>query len=326
MAQPRGVHRAIFIVAAAFCLSPWGSPAIGLGLGIALGILLTNPWPRESRRVSKLLLQACVVLLGFGMDFGVVIRAGAEGAVLAAVTITMTLSLGLVIGHWLSIAGRTSTLISGGTAICGGSAIAALAAVIGAAEAEIAVAIATVFVLNAAGLYLFPFLGHLLELSPAQFGVWAGVSIHDVSSVVGAASAYSPEALEVATAVKLSRTLWIIPLSIGALIVMRWRAARTKVASNSASSSPEQPPLQIPWFIGLFLLASISRGIFSPVEAAAPTLVAIAKSGLALTLFLIGAGITMSTLRTVGWRPMVQGVILWVFISLTTLGFVLARG
>ncbi len=336
MLSTSGLSRPVFLAAILFCLTPWCSPPIALALGIALALLLANPYAKVGRTASRLLLQASVVLLGFSMNFGVVVRAGAEGAVLAAATIALTLALGFAIGRLLAINGRTSTLISGGTAICGGSAIAALAAVIGAAEGEIAVAIGTVFILNAVGLYLFPVLGHALELSPEQFGVWAAVSIHDVSSVVGAATSYgSPVALETATAVKLSRALWIVPLTLGVLAVMRWRESRARAAATvngalegdastaSGATAAPRAAVQIPWFIGFFLLASLSRSLLPAIEEYVPLIKQLATIGLSLTLFLIGASISLPTLRAVGWRPMAQGVILWIFISAVTLGVVL---
>lgn len=341
MPAATGLSRPVFLAAILFCLTPWCSPALALAMGIAFALLLPNPYAKAGRKASRLLLQASVVLLGFSMNFGVVMRAGAEGAVLAAATIVVTLALGFVIGRLLAINGRTSTLISGGTAICGGSAIAALSAVIGAAEAEIAVAIGTVFILNAIGLYLFPLLGHALELTPEQFGVWAAISIHDVSSVVGAATAFgSPVALETATAVKLSRALWIVPLTLAALAVVRWREARLRAAvgetgrdasddpgdrhSSGTSLAPARAPIQIPWFIGFFLLASLTRSLVPALEEFVPLIKQLATIGLSLTLFLIGASISLPTLRAVGWRPMAQGVLLWIFISVATLAVVLS--
>jgi uncharacterized integral membrane protein (TIGR00698 family) len=215
--------------------------------------------------------------------------------------------LGNWIGRWLGIASKTSTLISAGTAICGGSAIAAVGSVIGVAEGEISVAMGTVFLLNAVALYLFPPIGHALHMSQTQFGTWAGVAIHDISSVVGAASRFGLPALQTATAVKLSRALWIIPVSAAAAAVFR------------GDASEKRKPLQIPWFIGLFLLASVTRSVFAPVAACAPTLSFLATRGLTFTLFLVGAGLSATTLRAVGVRPLIQGVVLWAFISVLSL-------
>jgi uncharacterized integral membrane protein (TIGR00698 family) len=284
-------------------------------MGVGLALTLENPFQRQSKTASKYLLQACVVLLGFGMNLGTVLRAGMGGLVFAAGTIFTTLALGWVLGRLLKIAPRTSMLISAGTAICGGSAIAAVGSVIGGADAEMTVALGTVFILNAAALYLFPVLGHALHLSQTQFGTWAGVAIHDVSSVVGAASRFGLPALQVATAVKLSRALWIVPVSLAAAIV--FRPSRQNDADSNAAAAGGR--VQIPWFIGLFLLASVVRSLIPAIAALAPTLTHLATIGLTLTLFLIGASLSRRTLKSVGWRPMAQGVALWLFIGIASL-------
>ena len=205
----------------------------------------------------------------------------------------------------------TATLVSAGTAICGGSAIAATALSIGAAEAEISVAMGTVFMLNAVALYLFPMLGHALGLSQTQFGCWSGIAIHDVSSVVGAASAYGQEALQTATAVKLSRTLWIIPVALIAGWAHRSRAA--------ASADTPAAKVSIPWFIGLFVLASVAGTFLPPVHEVAPFLQTAAKIGMTLTLLLIGTSLSRASLKSVGIRPMLQGVVLWLVIGSVSL-------
>lgn len=245
-------------------------------------------------------------MLGFGMDLPTVLRAGSQGALFAAVTISGTLLLGWWLGRRLSIGARASALISAGTAICGGSAIAAVGSVIGAEEGELSVAMGTVFILNAVALSVFPALGHALGLSQTQFGTWAGVAVHDISSVVGAAATYGASALQVATAVKLSRALWILPLSLAAAY-----AFRQQTGGRSA--------VKVPWFIGFFLLASVARSSAPAVAAAAPVLARAATVGLTLTLFLIGAGLSAQTLRSVGWRPLLQGVLLWLFITVASL-------
>ena len=314
---PLAARQAIFIVAAAFCLTPWASPPIALTLGAFLALTHENPFAHLGKRVSATLLQVCVVLLGFGMDLPVVLRAGASGAGFAAVTIAATLGLGWWLGRVLRILPKTSALISAGTAICGGSAIAAVGSVIGVAEGEITVAMGTVFILNAVALYLFPVLGHMMHMSQAQFGTWAGVAIHDISSVVGAASHYGLSALQTATAVKLSRALWIIPVAFGAAYAFRTSRSAVQAADT------EKPKVRVPWFVGFFLLASVLRSYVPGVAAAAPALSHTATVGLTLTLFLIGAGLSARTLRQVGWRPLLQGVLLWVFISTASLGIIL---
>ena len=321
------VRQALFITAAFFCLSPWASPPIALALGMFLALTYENPYHHIGKRAAKLLLQGCVVFLGFGMDLAVVLQAGKSGMLFAVGSIAGTLILGYLAGKWLKINSRTSALISAGTAICGGSAIAAVGSVIGAAEGEMTVAMGTVFLLNAAALYVFPILGHTLGLSQTQFGTWCGVAIHDISSVVGAASRYGLPALQTATAVKLSRALWIVPVAIAAALAFRRRSPETAparaggLADTTVGFDPNQTPLkaqgklQVPWFIGLFLLASVARSFVPGVAGASPALSHIATVGLTLTLFLIGAGISQKTLKMVGWKPMAQGILLWLAIS-----------
>ena len=323
-----GTRQALFLCAAAFCLTPRASPPVALALGAALALTLENPLAHLGKRMSATLLQVCVVLLGFGMDLPVVLKAGASGAGFAAVTIAATLGLGWWLGRALGILPKTSALISAGTAICGGSAIAAVGSVIGVAEGEITVAMGTVFILNAVALYLFPVFGHALGMSQAQFGTWAGVAIHDISSVVGAASHYGLSALQTATAVKLSRALWIIPVAFGAAYTFRpgksIPATGTGTGTGTGTFIPaEKPKVKVPWFVGFFLLASVLRSYVPGVAAAAPALSHAATVGLTLTLFLVGAGLSTRTLRQVGWRPLLQGVLLWVFISAASLGFIL---
>ena len=318
---PLGARQTLFFCAAAFCLTPWASLPIALTLGAVLALTHENPFAHLGKKASSTLLQVCVVLLGFGMDLPVVLRAGASGAGFAAVTIAATLGLGWWLGKMLSILPKTSALISAGTAICGGSAIAAVGSVIGVAEGEITVAMGTVFILNAVALYLFPVLGHAMHMSQAQFGTWAGVAIHDISSVVGAASHYGLSALQTATAVKLSRALWIIPVAFGAAYA--FRPNRQGQADTDAAIPAEKPRVKVPWFVGFFLLASVLRSYVPGVAAAAPALSHTASVGLTLTLFLIGAGLSARTLRQVGWRPLLQGVLLWVFISVASLGIIL---
>jgi uncharacterized integral membrane protein (TIGR00698 family) len=315
-ALPRGVCQAIFFAGAAFCLTPWGSPPLALALGGVLALTIENPFARLGKKVSAKLLQVCVVFLGFGMDLPVVIRTGLQGIALAAATIAMTLGLGAALGKWLGIDRKVSALISAGTAICGGSAIAAVGSVVGAAEGEISVALGTVFILNAIALYVFPGVGHAFGLTQVQFGTWAGIAIHDISSVVGASAHYGLDALQTATAVKLSRALWIIPVSLAAAAM--FRAHRT----DRQTSTQQQSKLQAPWFIGFFVLASVARSFMPGMPLIAPALGHVAATGLTLTLFLVGAGLSAKTLRTVGWRPFLQGVALWLFISLVSLAVV----
>jgi len=298
--------RALFVAAAAFSLTPWASPALALGLGAAFALLVGNPFPERSAEAAKWLLQGSVVCLGFGMPLAAVARAGAAGVGYTVVGIATALLLGTLLGRWLRVERQTAFLVTAGTAICGGSAIAAVGPAIGAAAESMSVALATVFVLNAVALYLFPPIGHLLGLSQGQFAVWAAVAIHDTSSVVGAASAYGPRALETATVLKLARALWIVPLALGAAA---WHRRRRDVTVRADELAARVAP---PWFIGFFLLAAVVRTAL-PIGAR-PVLDALAHAGrvgLVLTLFLIGAGLSRATLRAVGVRPLVQGFLLW---------------
>lgn len=318
--QPRFVEsllwrKLLFIVGAGSCLTPWISPPIALMLGVLLALTHENPFHRLSRPAAKYFLQASVIMLGFGMNLAVVLNAGFHGALFAVGSIVATFVVGDVLGRKLTIPIKASTLISGGTAICGGSAIAAISSVINAAESEISVAMGTVFVLNAVALFVFPSLGHALHLTQTQFGTWAGVAIHDISSVVGAASHYGPEALYTAIAVKLSRALWIVPVSLVASYVFQHQH------TNDDQQIPQK--IQIPWFIGLFILASLARTFVPSVASWSSVLTPISETGLTLTLYLIGAGLSQRTLKAVGWKPMLQGVVLWVFISVSSLGVIL---
>ncbi|MEO1083150.1 MAG: putative sulfate exporter family transporter [Acidobacteriota bacterium] len=299
---------ALFVAGLAFSFTPWASPAIALAVGVVLTLGLGTAWPAWGAGLSGPLLRTGVVLLGFRMSFGQVIETGVEGLAVAAITILGTMALGFAVGRWLGVGRQVSTLISAGTAVCGGSAIAAVATVIGAAHGEIAVALGTVFVLNAVALYLFPVLGEWLGMAPDAFGMWSGIAIHDLSSVVGAASQYGDEALEVATAVKLSRTLWIVPLVVALSL---WR--------QRGGDQGHTARIKIPYFVGLFLLASLSRDWVPGVEAAAPTLGRVAGGLLTAALFVIGTSIRPQALREVGWKPMAQGVALWLFISVAAL-------
>lgn len=277
-------------------------------------LTLENPYRERGGRYVRLLLQVSVVLLGFGMDLGSVFWVGLHGIVFAALTIFTTFTLGYWLARLLDINRKTSLLISAGTAICGGSAIAAVGTAVEAERSEMSVAMGTVFLLNAVALYLFPVLGHLLHLSPGQFGTWAGIAIHDVSSVAGAGAAYGEEALKTAMVVKLSRVLWIVPVTLAAAFLFRKRG-ETKARRRIA----------LPWFILGFLLASLAGNLVPPLRHWAPVLAYTAKSGFAYTLFCIGASLSVAAIRAVGYKPLIQGVALWLFIScvalLTVLGF-----
>ncbi len=302
------------ILAGLFTLTPWASPPIALALGVIVALLVGNPHPARTGTLARVLLQTAVVGLGFGMPLRVVLSAGATGLGYTALGLAAAVSLGLLLGRWLRIEQRTSLLITAGTSICGASAIAAVGPAIGATGEAMSVSLATIFVLNAVALYLFPALGHLFDLTQHQFAVWAALAIHDTSSVVGAAASFGSAALGEATVLKLARALWIVPLTIGAAALVR----RPPNANEPARRRPA-----IPWFVGAFVLAALSRSLLP--DSAAPaldTLAGGARSALALTLFLIGLGLTRTTLASVGLRPMLQGVLLWAALGSLTLAAV----
>jgi uncharacterized integral membrane protein (TIGR00698 family) len=306
-------RKAVFILLVLFLLSPYGSPPIALALGLLLAFTIGNPFPELSGKPTKYLLQASVILLGFGMNLEAIVKAGREGILFTIATIFGTLALGYLAGRFLVVPTKTSTLISSGTAICGGSAIAAVGPVINAEHDEMSVSLGTVFILNSVALFLFPVLGHALGLTENQFGIWAAIAIHDTSSVVGAAQAYGAEALATATTVKLARALWIAPIALMFAFLYRKGDADAKAK------------VAIPWFIFLFIGAAAFR-TYAPtfiIPSIFDSLVNLAKAGMTMTLFLIGASLTPRTLKKVGIRPLIQGVLLWIVISLTALWAVL---
>lgn len=297
----------LFFIAVFFCLSPLASPPIALLLGIAIAWLIGHPFQEYNGKVTQFLLKASVVGLGFGMNAQSALKAGSEGLLFTIISIVATLIIGFLAGKLLKIDRITSYLISCGTAICGGSAIAAVSPVIKAKEEQISVALGVVFILNSAALFLFPAIGHWLDMSQQQFGLWSAIAIHDTSSVVGAAGSYGSQALEIATTVKLARALWIIPVAF--LSAFLFKNKETKI--------------KIPYFIGLFVLAMLANSYLPFVSQAGSYIVTAAKAGLTLTLFLIGCGLSKKVLKSVGIKPFVQGVVLWVFISVTALWAVL---
>ncbi|MEX0893383.1 MAG: putative sulfate exporter family transporter [Gemmatimonadota bacterium] len=303
----------MFLLLCLLCLLPAVTPALALAAGVAFALALGDPFPWHTGPAARLLLQASVVGLGFGLPLGRVLAAGAAGFLYTAGGIAATLALGGLLGRWLRVEGHTAFLVTAGTSICGGSAIAAVGPVIGAGPHAMAVALGTVFLLNGVALYVFPLVGGALELTQGQFALWAAIAIHDTSSVVGAAASYGAEALRLATVLKLSRALWIFPLALGTALWMRRRGR----------GAPGGMPA-IPWFIGLFLLAALMRSL-APAGAVPlmEGLVAVARQLLVLTLFLIGAGLSVEALRGVGWRPLVLGLLLWAAVSVLTLAVVL---
>ena len=310
-------HRArvIALIAVASGLILWATPPTALVAGILFALLIGHPFAHWNHKVTKWLLQICVVLLGFGMNLPAVLRLGFDGSLFAATTIGTTLLLGRWLGHRLALDSKTSLLVSAGTAICGGSAIAAVSSVIGASEAEIAVSIGTIFLLNAVALYVFPIAGHLLHLSQDQFGLWAGVAIHDISSVVGAGMSYGQDSLQTAIAVKLSRTLWIVPLTLAIAL----RISRRQKQTTAGSPKNRNFKIAAPWFIGFFLLASLLSSYVPMVYGWAPHLSEVARRGMILVLFLIGTSLSVRALKAVGWRTVASGLTLWLVISIGSL-------
>jgi len=286
-----------------------------------------KPHKQPGQRL-RLSLQVSVVGLGFGIDATTALRAGRQGFLFAVASIVGTLALGLLLGRWMRIDRKTSFLISGGTAICGGSAIAALTPVIRAGERQVSVALGVVFLLNSVALFLFPVIGHMSRLTQGQFGLWSAIAIHDTSSVVGAASRYGPEALQIATTVKLARALWIIPLSLLAAIIFNRRggaASADRTPDKAAPAGEGRVRFKIPYFIGLFVLAILFNS-WVPLPAVSRLMVGGAHAGLTLTLFLIGSGLSRQVLKQTGVKPMVQGVIVWVMIAAGTLWAIMAFG
>jgi uncharacterized integral membrane protein (TIGR00698 family) len=292
----------VFFIGLLLAASGFVSPPLALLGGLLYGFTLEHPFATESRTLSRYLLQASVVALGFGMNLDQVVRAGRSGFLYTAVGIASTMLLGIFLGRMIAVRRKVSFLITVGTAICGGSAIAAVAPITQATGEEIAVSLGTVFVLNSVALLLFPPVGAALHLSQSQFGLWAALAIHDTSSVVGAAAKYGNEALAIGTTVKLARALWILPIALFTAYKMK---SKTRV--------------QWPWFILFFCLAAFANTYVSRFAPAYPILSRAGKIGLTVTLYLIGTGLSRATLKQVGTKPLVQGVILWAIVAIASL-------
>ena len=298
--------------AGSLCILGAASPPIALGMGILIALTVDNPWRRQTHIAAKWLLQLCVVMLGFTMNLRTVLTAGADGAVFAAISIGITLLVGIWLGKKFGVERKASLLISAGTAICGGSAIAAVASVIEADQASLSVAMGTVFILNAVALCVFVPIGHALGMSQTAFGTWAGIAIHDISSVVAAGARYGPHALTVATAVKLSRALWIIPVTL--VVAMKFGADDAS-APDAPRTKKSVKAHHIPWFIGVFVLASVARTFIPQIHPFRADIDHLSAVGIALTLLLIGLGLSKQTLKAVGFKPMLQGILLWALIA-----------
>ncbi|WP_410877640.1 YeiH family protein [Myroides sp. DW712] len=297
----------ILIGLAVLSLFPFISSATALVLGIIYAQIFENPYSRQTKKATGLLLKVAVVGLGFGMNVYSALAAGKEGFVLTVFSIFLTLVLGFGIGKIFKIDKKISYLISSGTAICGGSAIAAVSPVIAADEKQISVALGIVFILNSVALLIFPPIGHALGLSQVDFGLWSAIAIHDTSSVVGAAAKYGDEALEVATTVKLARALWVIPIAFLSTILFKNKGSKVK----------------IPYFIGLFVLAMLANSYIPFIQPLEPYIVELSKAALTLTLFLIGTSLSFRTVKNVGAKPFIEGVLLWIFISVSSLAYIL---
>ena len=304
------LRQVVFGLLLVFCLTPWASPPLALALGLGLAQTLGNPFVARTKALTHKLLQFSVVGLGFGMNAHAAVQAGREGILFTVVSIFGTLLLGYFVGQWLGLGRHVVHLISCGTAICGGSAIAAIGPVLRAKDEEMSVSLGTVFVLNAIALFAFPVIGHALHMSQNQFGLWCAIAIHDTSSVVGAAAAYGNQALEVATIIKLARALWIIPVALGTALMFKQKGVK----------------IAVPYFIFGFILAMLFNTYVPAAKALGPVMVGLAKIGLTVTLFFIGAGLSGKVVRSVGARPYVLGGVLWVVISTVSLYVILHAG
>lgn len=286
----------------------WVTPPVALFLGLAFALLCGQAHPKFNKKTSKYLLQYSVVGLGFGMNLQSALASGKEGMEFTIISVVGTMLIGWVIGRkFLKVDRDTSYLISSGTAICGGSAIAAVGPVLRAKDSEMSVALGTIFILNAIALFIFPMIGHALNMSQHEFGTWAAIAIHDTSSVVGAGQAYGEEALRVATTIKLTRALWIIPLAFATSFIFKSKGQK----------------ISIPWFIFFFVLAMVVNTYFlESVPQVGAVINGIARKTLTITLFFIGASLSRDVLKAVGIKPLIQGVLLWVVISVSTLAYI----
>lgn len=290
-------------------MSAWVTPPVALFLGLAFALLCGQAYPAFNKKVSKKLLQYSVVGLGFGMNLHASLASGGEGMAFTIISVAGTMIVGMLIGvKMLHLNRDTAYLVSSGTAICGGSAIAAVGPVIKARESDMSVALATIFVLNAVALFVFPVLGQWLGMSQQEFGMWAAIAIHDTSSVVGAGATYGEEALQVATTIKLTRALWIIPLALATSFIFKREGRR----------------ISIPWFI-LWLVVAIMLNtyLFAPVPMIGQTISSLARKGLIITMFFIGASLSVDVLKSVGLKPLLQGILLWIVISVGSLAYIL---
>ena len=305
--QYETIRKVIFIALALLCLTPLISSPIALALGFTLVVFIGNPFEKHLHQYIHLLLQISIVGLGFGLKLDEALQAGKTGLILTVVSIVSVMTLGYFLGRIFRLDKPLSYLLSAGTAICGGSAIAAVSPIIRPSTKQISLALAIVFTLNSIALFAYPAIGHLLNLSQEQFGLWCAVGIHDTSSVVGAASKYGDETLKIATTVKLARALWIIPVSLITMFIFKNKTSKIK----------------IPWFIGYFILAILLNTYFPVLNTFSNSITALAKSGLNLTLFFIGSTLSVQTLKTIGFKPLITAVLLWITISAGSLLYII---
>lgn len=303
LVQKQAFKKIAFIILFLLCATPFINAPIALALGFLFSCFIGHPFAHLNHKATNWLLKIAVVGLGFGMNFYSAMLVGEKGLRLTFFSICSIIILGIILGKILKINPKTTHLVSSGTAICGGSAIAAIAPVVEASEKDMSVALGTVFALNSIALILFPIIGHSLSLSQYQFGLWSAIAIQDTSSVVGAASAYGKEALGIATTVKLARALWIIPVALISILV--FKSKNKKVT--------------IPWFIGLFILAMLCNTFLSIPVIITHGIRKASESVLVVTLFLIGAGLSVEKIKAVGWKPLALGIALWAFISVSSL-------
>jgi uncharacterized integral membrane protein (TIGR00698 family) len=305
---PAAIIQALFVCAFVLCFFPAISSAVGLMVGLVLALVFGNPFLGACQKYTSRLLQASVIGLGAGMNLEVVGRVGLEGIGYTAVGIVLAMGIGLLLGRALNTAPNTSMLVCVGTAICGGSAIAAVAPTIRAKSEEVSVALATIFFLNSSALFIFPWIGHALDMSEHAFGLWSALAIHDTSSVVGASMQYGNQAVEVATTVKLARALWIVPVSLA--VGWWWNRNNTQPTVKAKR----------PWFILGFLIAAAFVTWIPALQGPGEIVNFAAKRALVATLFLIGASLTLATIRNVGVKPLIQGVVLWFIVASATIG------
>ena len=301
----KSLQKVVFMGLAILCITPLVSSPIALGLGFFVAFFIGQPFEDKPHQYIHTLLKISIIGLGFGLKLDEALHAGKTGFLLTIVSILSVIIVGYLIGRLFKIDKALSYLISVGTAICGGSAIAAVSPIVKAKANQISIALAIVFTLNSIALFIYPSIGNWLQLSQEQFGLWCAIGIHDTSSVVGAASKYGDEALKVATTVKLARALWIIPVSFATMFFFKG----------------EQSKIKIPWFIGMFIVAILLNTYIPALDVIAKPVISVSKAGLNLTLFLIGTTLTMKTLKTISWKPLALALILWISVSVLSLTY-----